>query len=258
MQLLANLKSYPIDKAKMDQANRYKSLYNSVKKETGMDGEDLIAHMMKKSAAAGGLFKWATSTDTCFYIFQNVEPKRKKAEQMTAQLEAANKDLAATEAILKELNDSLAILNAEKKIKSDELQELEDLANLMTMKLTSAEKLIKGLAGEQIRWSADCEKFKTDKLKLVGDCLTASSFLSYTGPFNFILRQKMLFEEWTSSLSTKEIPCNPEMKLETFLTNEVEVSKWASEGLPTDELSIQNGILTSMASRYPLCIDPQM
>ena len=45
-------------------------------------------------------------------------------------------------------------------------------------------------------------------------------------------------------------------KLETFLTNEVEVAKWASEGLPSDELSIQNGILTNFASRWPLCIDP--
>lgn len=54
---------------------------------------------------------------------------------MTAQLEAANKDLANTEAILKELNDSLAVLNAEKKEKGDELQELEDLANLMNAKL---------------------------------------------------------------------------------------------------------------------------
>jgi dynein heavy chain len=42
------------------------------------------------------------------------------------------------------------------------------------------------------------------------------------------------------------------------LTNEVEVSKWGAEGLPSDELSIQNGILTSSASRWPLCIDPQM
>jgi hypothetical protein len=41
-------------------------------------------------------------------------------------LEIANKDLAETEAKLKELNESLAILNAEKKIKGDELQELED------------------------------------------------------------------------------------------------------------------------------------
>lgn len=45
---------------------------------------------------------------------------------MSIALENANRDLAATEASLKELNESLAILNADKKIKSDELQELED------------------------------------------------------------------------------------------------------------------------------------
>ena len=34
-------------------------------------------------------------------------------------------------------------------------------------------------------------------------------------------------------------------------------NRWGSEGLPPDELSVQNGILTSRGSRFPLCIDPQ-
>lgn len=33
--------------------------------------------------------------------------------------------------------------------------------------------------------------------------------------------------------------------------------RWNSEGLPPDELSIQNGILTVRSSHFPLCIDPQ-
>lgn len=164
--------------------------------------------------------------------------------------------MAETEANLAELNESLAILNAEKKIKADELQSLEDQSNIMTRKLNAASKLITGLGSEQVRWSADMEKFKIDKFKLVGDCLTASSFLSYSGPFNFVLRQKMIFGHWKKDLLEKLIPCNEILKLETFLTNEVEVSRWSAEGLPSDELSIQNGILTNFSSRWPLCIDP--
>jgi len=115
---------------------------------------------------------------------------------MAITLENANRDLANTEAALKELNDSLAVLNAEKKIKVDELQELEDQSNMMTRKLNAASKLITGLGSEQVRWSVDMERFKVDKIKLTGDCLSASSFLSYSGPFNFILRQKMIFGDW--------------------------------------------------------------
>lgn len=128
----------------------------------------------------------------------------------------------------------------------------------MTRKLNSASQLISGLGGEMIRWTADMGTIQEDKIKLVGDCLTGSAFLSYCGPFNSVLRQKMIFDTWKADLLEKELPNKEDFRLDTFLSNEVEVARWASEGLPGDELSVQNGILTEAASRWPLCIDPQM
>lgn len=54
------------------------------------------------------------------------------------------------------------------------------------------------------------------------------------------------------------IPLSDIFHLDSLLTSDVEKSKWASEGLPSDELSVQNGILTNNANRWPLCIDPQL
>jgi dynein heavy chain len=97
-----------------------------------------------------------------------------------------------------------------------------------------------------------------DIVKLVGDCLTGSAFLSYCGPFNFVLREKMIRDTWKVDLVDKNIPNKEDFTLSNFLSDDVTISRWASEGLPGDELSVQNGILTESASRWPLCIDPQM
>lgn len=48
----------------------------------------------------------------------------------------------------------------------------------------------------------------------------------------------MIYENWKSDLVEKNIPNKEDFRLEKFLTNDVEMSKWASEGLPADELSI--------------------
>jgi dynein heavy chain len=43
------------------------------------------------------------------------------------------------------------------------------------------------------------------------------------------------------------------LQVAKFLVDDSEVGEWVLQGLPTDELSVQNGIMVTRASRYADC-----
>ncbi|KAH8374139.1 hypothetical protein KR200_007763, partial [Drosophila serrata] len=55
----------------------------------------------------------------------------------------------------------------------------------------------------------------------------------------------------------KMIPISANVNIIESLTDRSQIGEWNIQGLPTDELSIQNGIIATKAMRFPLLIDPQ-
>jgi dynein heavy chain len=87
-------------------------------------------------------------------------------------------------------------LNENRDIKQKRLDDLTAEANIMIKKLNAATKLISGLGRENQRWTDDTIRLGEKQTKLLGDCLLSSSFLSYSGPFDFSFRYKMIYEHW--------------------------------------------------------------
>ena len=116
---------------------------------------------------------------------------------------------------------------------------------------------LRRIFSSRFSWGNDLEELKHKLRRLLGDTLISASFLAYVGAFTFEFRQELVRELWEKDLIEKEVPLSQPLRLDELLTSDVEISKWSSEGLPPDELSVQNGILTTQSSRFPYCIDPQ-
>ncbi|KAF3833142.1 hypothetical protein F7725_026807 [Dissostichus mawsoni] len=137
-----------------------------------------------------------------------------------------------------------------------EKQDLEEDAQACRRKMSNATALIEGLGGEKVRWTESSAGFQTQITHLVGDVLLSAGFLSYAGPFNQEYRS-LLLELWKREMEERLIPFSPDLNVIGLLVDNTTVSEWSLQGLPSDDLSIQNGIVVTKASRYPLLIDPQ-
>jgi len=90
MQLLNGLRTFDITKVKPDMSKKAKAGIKDLKKSLdGKEGAELFKELKNKSLAGAGLFKWANATDKYYDIFRMVEPKKKLAEKMQSDKEAA-------------------------------------------------------------------------------------------------------------------------------------------------------------------------
>ena len=80
-----------------------------------------------------------------------------------------------------------------------------DDADSCRRKMTNASALIGGLAGERVRWTEASKGFDSQTMRLVGDVLLATGFLSYSGPFNQDFRS-LLLQNWKKEMVQNKIP----------------------------------------------------
>ena len=234
------------------------SLHNYIKEKQLPDYATYKAKVSGVSGPAVSLLEFVNKVMTYYDTAKEVKPLQKKVHDRTEQLLALKADLTETEENISKLTTMLEELNKNRIQREAELAGHTEKALQMKRRLDAANRLITGLSSTQKRWKEESQNLKVAITKLIGDCLLCASFLIYTGPFNYEYRMKMIYQDWYKDIIESGINNTENLTVQLRLTDVVEMSSWATEGLPSDEQSIQNGILTTKATRFPLCIDPQM
>ncbi|KAH9591062.1 Dynein heavy chain 5, axonemal [Schistosoma haematobium] len=225
--------------------------------EPYLNMEDYTLEVGKKVCGnVAGLLSWTKAMAYFYTINKDVLPMKDNLIKQEARLAKAMLDLNDAQAILDEKELELAKVQAVYEEALRKKNTLLEDAELCRRKMTAASKLIGSLGDEQTRWTEQSQAFKENVECLVGDVLVATGFLSYCGPFNQEFRQ-MLYQSWQRMLRQYNIPGSTIVNLISMLTRPTQLGEWKIQGLPSDELSVQNGIIVDQASRYPLLIDPQ-
>ncbi|XP_047128116.1 dynein axonemal heavy chain 8 isoform X1 [Hydra vulgaris] len=211
----------------------------------------------KKSCSdVAGLLSWTKAMSFFYGVNKEVLPLKANLIVQEAKLKVAQGDLDEAQGVLNQKQAELDEVQAMYDAAMNEKQELLDDAIGCKKKMEAASALIDGLGGERVRWIHQSKEFQEAIGRLVGDVLLATGFLSYSGPFNQVFRTR-LNDKWQSEMKKRKIPYTENINLSAMLVDNATISEWNIQGLPNDDLSIQNGIIVTKATRYPLLIDPQ-
>ena len=210
----------------------------------------------KADTACVSMANWCKAMYECFEAYKKVAPQQEKVNRIEGEYKVKMQEVKVMEEALDVIKQKLKELEAENKKLSEEAKRLKDIKDQTTYKLSNAEKLIDLLGSEGERWSRTIIKLKEEEKELAGNIFLSAAFTSYIGPFTMKYRQSLM-SLWKTLCVRHKLAFSGDYSITGTLGNLMEIKGWNIQGLPADQISVENGILATKTQRWPLMIDPE-
>ncbi|NXB98994.1 DYH17 protein, partial [Orthonyx spaldingii] len=213
-----------------------------------------------KSTAAAGLCSWCLNMVRFYEVHCTVKPKRQAVADADAELAEAQQRLSRIKSKIVTLNENLATLTAQFEKATAEKIKCQQEADETNKVISLANRLVGGLASENVRWAESVEQLREQEKTLCGDVLLVSAFVSYIGYFTKKYRAELMDQHWLPFLNglTVPIPITPGLDPLSLLTDSADVAAWNNQGLPSDRTSTENAAILCSTQRWPLLVDAQL
>ena len=226
----------------------------------------------KASVACEGLCKWCIGITHYYRARQGVKPIQKALKEAEDELmfnkqvlEQKQKNVAAAEKRLAQLEKQLNRATNEKKSLQGEVQEL-------STKIREATEMVLRLETERQRWENALAELSVGNETIPSDSLLSAAYVAYCGPFSADMRHT-LFTKWGEIImeskfltSTMGGTANEDETFSPFkfdpkriLTEEETMLGWFSTGLPNDNGNVGSATILQESMKkksWPLVIDP--
>ncbi|XP_072467338.1 cytoplasmic dynein 2 heavy chain 1 isoform X1 [Notamacropus eugenii] len=210
----------------------------------------------RASTAAAPLAAWVKANVQYSHVLERIQPLETEQAGLEANLRKTEDRKKKLEDLLNSVGQKVSELKDKFQSRTSEAAKLESEVSKAQETIKAAEVLINQLDREHKRWNAQVAEITEELATLPKRAQLAAAFITYLSAAPEGQRKASL-DEWTKAAGLEKFD------LRRFLCTESEQLIWKSEGLPSDDLSIENALvilqiiaLKSWSRVCPFLIDP--
>ncbi|XP_057206860.1 cytoplasmic dynein 2 heavy chain 1 isoform X3 [Triplophysa rosa] len=210
----------------------------------------------RASAAAAPLAAWVKANVQYSHVLEKIEPLESEHAGLMENLRKTEKRKNRLEKELNSVGEKVLELKEKFQCRTTEAAQLESEVSRAQETISAAEKLLQQLDGEHTRWNAQVDEISEELDTLPKRAQLAAAFITYL-PAAPEDQRRISLDNWINTSGLQKFD------LRHFLCSESEQLIWKSEGLPSDDLSMENALvilqlteLRSWSVSCPFLIDP--
>lgn len=214
-----------------------------------------VEAVYKANRACAPLVEWVVAQLTYAEILEQIIP----LSQRIADYEA---DQVISRQRISEMQRDVKMLEA------DITKSKEDYARSITeaeatkvekrrteVKVARSVALLDSLSLEKTRWTNQNEVFAQEMTTIPGDVLISAAFQAYLGYYDQADRTRLL-HIWMTHMVGADLRYRTDLSLLEYLSSPDQRAEWLAQGLPDDQVCLENAIMLKRFGRYPFIIDP--
>ena len=207
------------------------------------------ASAKRASAAAVPLAAWVKANVRFSYVLEKIGPLEAEQAALSQNIESSEKKLGKLARVLEELDQKVQQMKGRFELLTTEAAKLRIEVEKEEEIISAAENLVGKLKGEHRRWSDQVGELDEDLKQLPWKSLLAAGFITYLSKSPEDERRTKI-AEWVETTGLESF------NLRQFLSTESEQLKWKAEGLPSDDVSMENALMIVQGELVPFLIDP--